>query len=188
MHQLPVTIYPGNYSSGQVMQDMSYTSGEGRSYRYYTGKPLFSFGDGLSYTTFELSDLALAPTVVLPDETFEVAVTIENTGARAGTEVVQLYLHDRHASVTRPVSQLAGFASVDLEPGERRRLRFDVAVAQLALLDRQYRLVIEPGAVDVMVGTSSRDIALRGHIVVDGETVGLEARGPFYAEATVEEL
>lgn len=181
-------------ASGQAPVHASHKVGSGddaRSFPAYVDAPAgprYPFGHGLSYTRFDLSDLDIQPNVVLPDETFEVAVTVENRGPSAGSEVVQLYLHDRHASVTRPVRQLAGFARVDIEAGGRRRVRFDVAVAQLALLDRQYRLVIEPGAVDVMVGTSSDKLPLRGEIVVDGDLVGLEARGPFYAEAVIEEL
>ncbi len=189
--KLPIT-FPRR--AGQTPQYSSHKVGSGdysttaAAYIDSEAGPRYPFGHGLSYTTFALSDLVLSRQVVLPDETFGVGVTVENTGRVAGSEVVQVYLHDRNASVTRPVRQLAGFVRVDLEAGERLRINFDVAVAQLALLDRQYRLVIEPGAVDVMVGTSSQQLDLRGEVVIDGETVALESRGPFFAEATVEEL
>ena len=97
------------------------------------------------YSNF--GDLALEPTVALADEVVAITAAITNTGARAGSEVVQLYVRDRHASVTRPLRQLAGFLRVDLHPGERKTVRFELAVSQLALLDRHYRLVVEPGAV-----------------------------------------
>lgn len=147
--------------------------------------PRWPFGHGLAYTTFALSDLEIAPTVALADEVVAISVAIANTGERAGSEVVQLYVRDRHASVTRPLRQLAGFLRVDLQPGEKKTIRFDLAVAQLALLDRHYRLVVEPGTVDIMLGTSSTEIALTNELIIDGDVTQMEARGPFWADADV---
>jgi len=91
---------------------------------------------------------------------------VRNVGARAGDEVVQLYLRDELASVTRPVMQLAGFRRVHLAPGEEREVVFELAAEQLELLDRDLRRVVEPGTFRVMVGASSADIRLRGELTV----------------------
>ena len=144
MHQLPVTIYPGNYSSGQVMQDMSYTSGQGRSYRYYTGKPLFSFGDGLSYTTFSHNAIAM----LTPNTTdLHFSCNVTNTGARTGDEVVQVY-HKAgdviRAKATHPVplKKLIEFERVRLDAGASTTVQFTVPVKRLALTnsDGDYEL------------------------------------------------
>jgi len=106
-------------------------------------------------------------------------------GGAPASEVVQLYARDSQASVTRPARQLAGFAKVELAPGESRRIDFYFAISQLALLDRAYRLVVEPGEVELMIGRAADRIDLTTTITIDGDTTELECRGPFYAEAEV---
>ena len=91
---------------------------------------------------------------------------VKNTGARAGDEVVQLYIRDVLASVSRPVMQLAGFQRVHLEPGEAREVSFTLGRDQLQMLDKEMRWIVEPGTFRVMVGASSKDIRLRGELVV----------------------
>lgn len=137
-------------------------TGRGDDYVDLTGQPLFPFGYGLSYTTFEYADLVIEkPTMSVTDSTW-VRCTVRNTGSRAGDEVVQLYLHDELASVARPVMELEGFRRIHLVPGQTREVRFPITPAMLTLLDRDLKPVVEPGDVRVMVGASSKDIRLRG--------------------------
>ncbi len=138
--------------------------------------PLFPFGHGLSYTRFEYADLAVAPEAAAPDAPIEIALTLANRGQRAGEEVVQLYVQDRVASVTRPVQQLAGFARVALEPGATRSLRFRLDPSQLAFYDRDMRFVVEPGEVAVRVGASSEDVRLEGRFRFEGDVRELSPR------------
>ncbi len=141
-------------------------TGRGDDYMDLTGQPLFPFGFGLSYTTFEYSDLRIEPATIGPRDSAIVRLRVRNTGPRAGDEVAQLYLRDELASVARPVMQLAGFSRLTLEPGESRDIAFRVASEHLRLLDRDLRWVVEPGSFRVMIGGSSKDIRLRGHLIV----------------------
>ncbi|MEO3868049.1 glycoside hydrolase family 3 N-terminal domain-containing protein [Nonomuraea sp. B12E4] len=130
--------------------------------------PLFPFGYGASYTTFEVGDLRISDTEVPTDGEFTVSVSVRNTGDRAGTEVVQLYLHDVLAQVTRPVRQLAGFARVCLEPGESTGVCFRVHADRTAFTGRDLRRIVEPGDVEVLVGTSAAELPCRGSIRLTG--------------------
>lgn len=130
--------------------------------------PLYPFGHGLGYTRFGYADLQVAPVEATAADTVTVSFELRNQGARAAEEVVQLYLRDPVASVTRPVQQLAGFARVALEPGQTRRVAFRVPVAMLAFFDRTMRHVVEPGAIEVQVGASSADVRLRGGFTIVG--------------------
>jgi len=130
--------------------------------------PLFPFGHGLSYGRFVYADLAVTPETPGPRDTVTIRATVANAGAHAGEEVVQLYLRDEVASMTRPVRELRGFVRVALAPGARATVTFEVAVAQLAFLDQTMRWVVEPGEVSVMVGASSADVRLRGRFAVAG--------------------
>ncbi|UCC24845.1 MAG: beta-glucosidase BglX [Gemmatimonadales bacterium] len=117
--------------------------------------PLFPFGHGLSYTRFEYSGLTLDRHEVPVDRAVGVYVQVTNAGARRGTEVVQLYVRDPVASVTRPVRELKAFRRVELEPGETRTVRFVLHASQLAFPGRNMRSVVEPGRIQVWVGGSS---------------------------------
>ncbi|MDI6856765.1 MAG: glycoside hydrolase family 3 N-terminal domain-containing protein [Dehalococcoidia bacterium] len=130
--------------------------------------PLYAFGHGLSYTSFEYSGLKVSPEVVAPDGRVAISVDITNSGIRAGEEVVQLYLRDVVATVTRPVKQLAGFKRLALAPGETRTVTFRVDPRALAFYDRAMEFVVEPGDVEVMVGSSSEDIRLMGRFRIGG--------------------
>ncbi len=116
--------------------------------------PLFPFGHGLSYTTFSYSDLRLAPRIT-PTGTLRVSVAVTNTGSREAAEVVQLYVHDEVASVTRPVRALAGFRRVSLKPGEARTVEFSLTAKELGLYNQDMKFVVEPGKFRVFVGGSS---------------------------------
>ncbi|WP_433518702.1 glycoside hydrolase family 3 N-terminal domain-containing protein [Nonomuraea sp. CA-143628] len=130
--------------------------------------PLFPFGYGTSYTSFEVGDLLISDAEVPTDGEFTVSVRVRNTGDRAGEEVVQLYLHDVLAQVTRPVRQLAGFARVRLEAGTSACVRFHVHADRTAFTGRDLRRIVEPGDVEVLVGTSAADLPCRGVVRLTG--------------------
>ena len=117
--------------------------------------PLFPFGHGLSYTTFSFSNLRLTPARIASEGETTVRVEVTNTGSRAGDEVAQLYLRDRVSSVTRPVKQLAGFRRVHLKPGETQTVRFKLTPEELGFYNADMHWIVEPGAFDIMVGSSS---------------------------------
>ena len=126
-----------------------------RGYLYTSAEPLFPFGFGLSYTTFAYSDLKLSAAQIGPQGDARVSVTVRNTGARAGDEIVQLYIRDVVSSVTRPVLELKDFARLSLAPGESRTVTFQITPDKLAFYDLNMNRVVEPGAFDIMVGPSS---------------------------------
>lgn len=117
--------------------------------------PHFPFGHGLSYTTFSYSDLTVETPTLRPEDTLQVSVVVANDGDRAGDEVVQLYVRDVVASVTRPVKELKGFQRVSLEPGERKQVPFAVPAAELGFHDQNMEYVVEPGSFKVWVGPDS---------------------------------
>lgn len=141
-------------------------TGRGDDYLDLTGHPLFPFGHGLSYTQFAYRDLQVDVQPAADPIALRVSFTIQNTGPRAGDEVVQLYLRDVLASVARPVMELVGFARVTVPAGASERISFAVRRSQLQFLDASLQTVEEPGTWRVMVGASSRDIRLRREIVV----------------------
>lgn len=132
--------------------------------------PLFPFGYGRSYTTFEVDDLRVSATEIPTDGEFTVSVRVRNTGTRPGHEVVQLYLHDVVAQVTRPVRQLAGFAKARLGPGAAARVRFTVHADRTAFTGQDLRRIVEPGEVEVLVGTSSTELPCRITVRLTGAT------------------
>ena len=137
-------------------------------YARSTTRPVFPFGHGLTYTTFDYSDLAIGPSAVLADGSVEIGCTVTNTGTRPGAEVVQLYLRDPVASVTRPVQELAGFVRVELAPAQAARVTFELHTDRLAFTGRDLRRVVEPGAIEVQVSASCQDGRLRGSFEVTG--------------------
>jgi beta-glucosidase-like glycosyl hydrolase len=130
------------------------------------GDPLFAFGYGLSYTQFRYDALAIEPKELAGGETARISCTITNAGNRPGAEVVQLYVHDKLASVVRPVLELKGFRKVRLEPGASVSVSFEIGPKELALLDAQMRVVVEPGEFEIFVGRSCRDLRLNGLLTV----------------------
>jgi Fibronectin type III-like domain/Glycosyl hydrolase family 3 C-terminal domain len=132
--------------------------------------PLFPFGFGSSYTQFEIGDLELSDEQIATDGEVTVSARVTNTGRRAGAEVVQLYLRDVVAQVTRPVLQLVGFTRVWLEPLESRRVSFTVHADRTAYTGRDLRRIVEPGDLHVMVGSSAGDLPCRAVLRVTGET------------------
>jgi beta-glucosidase len=168
--RLPVSL---PRSVGQVPIYHSHRSGGGRSsplgdYIDQATRPLYPFGHGLSYSEFEYVDLD-CPAASDVHASINLWVTVRNRSDRDGEEVVQVYLRDRVADVARPERRLAGFQRVSIPAGAARRLKFVVDTSQLGYYDRRLRFVIDPGEVEVQVGASSRDIRLRGTVVLQGE-------------------
>jgi beta-glucosidase len=153
--KLPVT-FPR--SVGQLPVFYNHKPSAKRGYLFNDHAPLFAFGHGLSYTTFEYRDLHVTPEQIMPDGTAQVSVTVVNTGARAGDEVVQLYVRDQISSVTRPVQELKGFRRISLTPGEAQTIAFEITPDQLSFLDEQLQRRVEPGLFDLMIGGSSAQV------------------------------
>lgn len=162
--RLPIT-FP--MSEGQLPLSYNHKpTGRGDDYLDLTGMPLFPFGFGLSYTTFEYSNLRVTPGEIAPTGTVTVMCTVTNTGTRSGDEVVQLYVRDVLGSVARPVMELKGFERIRLKAGESREVSFTLGPRHLRMLDVDRRWIVEPGVFRLMVGASSKDIRLRGQVVV----------------------
>jgi beta-glucosidase len=145
-----------------------YIKPSGRGYRYLDddGKPMFPFGYGLSYTTFEYSNLIL-PEKVNRDGDTKALVTVKNTGTVKGDEVVQLYLRDDLASVARPIKELKAFKRVTLEPGESRQVELSLPYRSFGLWNRDMKFVVEPGVFTLMIGKNATHTALEGNITAD---------------------
>ena len=149
-----VPIYYNHMNTGRPPEASNrYTS----KYLDLPWTPQFPFGYGLSYTKFTISNLQLGAARIFPEGKLTVTVDVENIGKRAGDEVVQLYIRDPAASVTRPVKELKGFQRLTLQPGEKRRVEFTLGPQQLGFYNREMRFVVEPGEFKVMVGNSSAD-------------------------------
>jgi beta-glucosidase len=147
-----VPIYYNHKSTGRPpTADNKFTS----KYIDLPWTPLYPYGYGLSYTTFEIRDLRLSAPTIPPDGQVRVTASLTNTGSRAGDEVVQLYIQDVASTVTRPVRELKGFARVSVAPGETRQVEFVLTPAELGFYDRDMRFVVEPGTFKVWVGNSS---------------------------------
>jgi beta-glucosidase len=134
---------------------------------YLNGKPLFPFGHGLSYTKFKYSNLQVSPTQIPVTGKVTVRVDVQNSGKRSGDEVVQFYVHHFESSVKRPSKELRGFERIALRPGQKKTVAFTLPVKKLAFWDvKTHRFLVEPGAFDVMVGSSSEDIRVQTRIRV----------------------
>jgi beta-glucosidase len=153
--KLPVTIAR---SSGQLPLFYNQKPSAHRGYLFDSKDPLFPFGFGLSYTTFEISAPHLSAAQIKANQPVTVSVDVRNTGKVAGDEVVQLYVHDVVSSVTRPVKELKGFRRVTLAPGQATTVQFTLDSEAFALWDEQMKHVVEPGAFEIMVGPNSVDL------------------------------
>jgi beta-glucosidase len=137
-----------------------------RAYVDMPATPLYAFGYGLSYTSFDYSNLRIDPGQIHPGGTTQVSVDIKNTGERAGVETAELYIHQAFAPVSTPVKQLRGFERVSLQPGQTKTVEFKLTPEELQLLDRDLHWRVAPGEFEIMVGRSSDDILLRGTLKV----------------------
>ena len=161
--KLPITV-PRHSGQLPVFYNHlpSKTSWIRRGYVDMPGTPLYEFGYGLSYTTFEYSNLQISPKEIGTAGDVEISVDVKNTGKREGTEVVQLYINDVVSSVTTPVKELRGFEKVQINPGETKNVKFKLTPEHLKLLDRNMNWIVEPGTFNVLVGSSSQDIKQKG--------------------------
>ncbi len=139
-------------------------------------KPLYPFGYGLSYTTFAYADLSLSQSSAAAGDTVTVRVDVTNTGDRDGDEVVQLYTRTHGASVTRPVKELRGYKRISLAAGQTQTVSFEVPVNLLAYYDRQMNYVVEPGTVDIMIGSSSADIRAQETLTLAGDPAQVDEK------------
>jgi beta-glucosidase len=155
--KLPIT-FPK--SVGQLPDFYDYKPSRNRSYLLDGRKPLFPFGYGLSYTTFKFENLSVEPQTILPGKIAKVSVDVTNTGNREGDEVAQMYIHQRVASVTRPVMELRGFKRVTLKPGEKVTVELELTPDALSMLNEDMHRVVEPGTFDIMVGPSSAETTI----------------------------
>ncbi len=137
-------------------------NGWGNSYADINYQPLYEFGYGLSYTTFEYQGLDISPESSGHNGQFQITAEIKNTGNRAGSEVVQLYLRDKISTIVRPIKELKGFTRIWLEPGESVKVSFTLTHDELKMLDKHLDWVVEPGEFAIMLGSSSEDIRLEG--------------------------
>lgn len=160
---LPVT-YDYKPSARGINREPGTPEKPGRDYVFSSPAPLFAFGHGLSYTTFEYSDLKIDNNESA--KAVKVSVNVRNTGSRDGKEVVQLYVNDRVSSVTTPQKMLKGFDKIELKTGEQKTVTFDLPYDELALWNASMQRVVEPGEFAVMIGRSAEDIALSGSFVV----------------------
>jgi beta-glucosidase len=152
--KLPIT-FPRTV--GQLPDFYNHKPSRNRSYLFDSREPLFPFGYGLSYTQFRFENIRVEPKSIRPGASAKVSVDVTNTGDRAGDEVAQFYIHQRVASVTRPVKQLRGFKRVSLEPGQKATVDFVLTPEDLSLIDVNMNRVVEPGMFDLMVGANSAE-------------------------------
>jgi beta-glucosidase len=152
--KLPIT-FPRTV--GQLPDFYNHKPSRNRSYLFDSRDPLFPFGYGLSYTQFRFDNVRVEPKSIRPGSSAKVSVDVTNTGDRSGEEVAQLYIHQRVASVTRPVKELRGFKRVSLEPGQKVTVDFTLTPEDLSLIDINMNRVVEPGMFDLMVGANSAD-------------------------------
>jgi beta-glucosidase len=188
--KLPLTV-PRSVGQLPLFYNLKPTGERSHWYGDYVetpSRPLYPFGHGLSYTRFEYADLRLSPETATRGEAIAVSMTVANRGAMAGDEVVQLYVFDEYASVTRPAKELKGFCRVTLEPGDRRRLTFRLPIDALAFYNQSLDLVVEAGGVRVLVGSSSADIRLEGRFEIVGDGSMIVAKRIFTCPVEVARL
>jgi beta-glucosidase len=161
--KLPITV---PRSAGHLPAFYNYKPTARRGYLFDDVTPLYAFGHGLSYTTFTIGSPHLSKKRIKLEGSTRVTVDVTNTGSRAGTETVQLYIRDTYSSVTRPMKELKGFRKISLQPGETQAVSFDVTPELLAFYNVDMKFVVEPGEFQIMVGNSSRDSDLQSVTLV----------------------
>ncbi len=174
--QIPV-FYGHKVSGGRSHWKGDYVDG--------AAGPLYPFGHGLSYTTFELSEMTVGTAEAGWNDTVTITARVSNLGPRDGDEVVQLYVRDPEASVTRPVLELKAFKRVEVPAGGSALVRFSLPMGQIGFYNRDLDYVVEPGRIDLLVGTSSSDLAEIGSITVVSDPSGDPPRKVFDGSAGV---
>jgi beta-glucosidase len=161
------TVQTWPKSLDQLPPMLDYDIRHGHTYLYFKGEPLYAFGYGLSYTTFEYSALKLSSPVLASKGTQTVSVDVRNTGKMAGDEVVQLYVQYAKSAVARPIKELKGFERVNLKPGEKKTVQIPLKADTLAWWNEKLKAwELEPGPVNILIGSSSADIRLRAQSTV----------------------
>jgi beta-glucosidase len=181
--RLPVTFY----RSVEDLPPFEDYRMEGRTYRYFRGEPLFPFGYGLSYTTFKFENLRIGQAKVRARGSVAISVDVTNTGDRDGDEVVQLYTRHSAAPPLHHIKELNGFKRLSFQPGERRTVTFILSTDQLAFCDEAKRLAVQPGTVEVMVGSSSQHLPLSGTFEIVGQPADVSADKVFFSQVQVAE-
>ncbi len=162
---LPYTVYA---SLDGVPPQNEYDVSKGYTYLYFKGVPLYPFGHGLSYTRFQYGNLKLSSATIPSGGQVEVSFDVKNIGTRAGSDVAQMYTHQLRSDVVQPLQSLRAFNRVTLEPGETKHLKFLLPASQLAFYDVHTKaFIVDPGAFDVRIGSSSADIRLRSRLEVN---------------------
>lgn len=179
--KLPIS-FP--YHAGQIPVYYNHKPSGGRSnwwgdYVDYPSKPLYPFGHGLSYTTFEYSGLEIK----VEEKTIWISCEVKNTGQFEGDEVVQLYINDEVASVTRPVKELKGFKRINLKPNESKKITFELPVEILAFYNEKMEYIVEKGSFKVLIGSSSEDIRLRGNFYIKDDISVNEQNKKFFSSS-----
>jgi beta-glucosidase len=181
--KLPVSIAR---SVGHLPVYYNHKPAAKRGYAFDKTDALYPFGYGLSYTEFTYTNMHLNKTRLKAGEAVEIGVTVTNSGARAGDEVVQLYINDPVASVTQPVKMLRGFKRVSLAPQQSARVTFTLSANQLGFYDRNMDYVLEPGKINLMLGSSSMDIRLKSELNIVGEVANISRSKAYLTPARVD--
>jgi beta-glucosidase len=168
--KLPVSVAR---SVGHLPVYYNYKPAAKRGYEFAETSALYPFGFGLSYTQFTYSDFKINKSEAKAGDVVDISMVITNTGMRAGDEVVQLYVHDKVASLTRPVQELKGFKRLTLKAKESRIVTFSLSTNQLGFYNTDMKYVLEPGTFETMVGSSSQDIRGKGEFIVTGEVTDI---------------
>ncbi len=164
--KLPCTWYR---SLDQLPPFHDYDIRKGRTYMYFTGDPLYPFGHGLSYTTFEFSGLKISADTLGPEQAVTVTATVKNTGKRTGSEVAQLYVTAPQGKVQKPIKQLVGFQRMDLKPGQSKRVVFTLPYSEQAFWywdENRRKFALDPGTAKILLGNSSANISLTGEVTL----------------------
>ena len=153
-----IPIYYNHKNTGRPLEGAWFQKFRS-NYLDVSNDPVYPFGYGLSYTHFTYGDLSLSSTRLKGAQTLKATVTVTNDGPKAGREVVQLYIRDLVGSITRPVKELKGFQKIELQPGESRKVNFNITTADLKFYNGDLKYDWEPGDFVIMVGGNSRDVS-----------------------------
>lgn len=178
--RLPVTFY----RSVDDLPPFEDYRMENRTYRYFKGQPLFAFGHGLSYTTFQFDNLQVDQAEVAVGGKVKVSVDVTNCGSRAGDEVVQLYTR-QFVAPPRPIKELKGYKRISLLPGECKTVTFTLHTNQLSVYDAEMLAAVHPGKVEIMIGSSSADVPLKGAFEIIGNSADVRNNKVFFSDVAV---
>ena len=175
---------------GQVPVYYNHKPSGGRShwkgdYVEMSSKPLFPFGYGLTYTSFEYDNLVITPESTSWNGQVEISVDVKNVGTRGGDEVVQLYVNDVQSEITRPIKELKGFKRITLKPNQKKTVTFILSITQLGFYNKDMKYVVEPGKIKVMIGSSSEDIRLTGEFEITGEVTEISGVKKYFTSIRV---